>query len=269
MMALLQRLYSWSTFPVGCTSAAYRDGDAMYHVRCLDWEEPGREIARATRIYDFRRAGRTWFRAVGVLGMVGLLSGVRPGAFSVSINWAPSRSLPWFLRDPTIRLREVLDDPAVRTYEQAVQALAASSLAGPVFFTVVGAAPGEAVVVECAKPRPWRVRSHLRRMDPRGGVLVQTNHYDPGGANREVNRQRQLRDLDEPDAGYSVPLRRSSRQRREAMERRLAGLRGQALADPVADLRACLDTVPVRNHATRQQMVLVPASGEIHLWCQP
>src|SRR5262245_711854 len=91
-MATLERAYSLSHLG-GCTAAVVRDPrHDMVHLRCLDWHMARQEIAGATRIFEFEKDGRLVFRAVGIAGMVGVLSGVRPGVFSATINFAPAKN---------------------------------------------------------------------------------------------------------------------------------------------------------------------------------
>ena len=71
----------------GCTAGVrWVPGPGMVHVRNLDWPLPG--MGSATRVFRFHRDGRS-FVSVGVPGQVGILSGMVPGAYSVTINWAP------------------------------------------------------------------------------------------------------------------------------------------------------------------------------------
>jgi hypothetical protein len=54
----------------------------------------------ATRLFRFHRGARK-FVSVGVPGQVGVLSGILPYAYSVTINWAPPVAFPSFnLADP-------------------------------------------------------------------------------------------------------------------------------------------------------------------------
>ena len=72
---------------LGCTAGVrWNDGLGMVHLRTLDWPLPS--ITEATRLFRFRRGSRE-FVVVGACGHVGVLSGMLPKAYSVTINWAP------------------------------------------------------------------------------------------------------------------------------------------------------------------------------------
>lgn len=71
---------------LGCTAGIhYFRGHGMVHARSMDW--PLKSCGAATRIFEFKK-GRRRFVSVGMTGMVGVLSGMVPGAYSVTINWA-------------------------------------------------------------------------------------------------------------------------------------------------------------------------------------
>jgi hypothetical protein len=82
----------------GCTAGAVRlaDGRAV-HVRNMDW--PLQPIRTATRLFRFTDGDRE-FVTVGLPGLVGALSGMVPGAYSVTINYAPPTFLPGFAFGP-------------------------------------------------------------------------------------------------------------------------------------------------------------------------
>src|SRR5262249_11691855 len=118
----------------GCTAGLrWVEGQGMVHVRTLDWPLPS--MAQATRLFRFRRGQRD-FVSVGVPGQVGILSGMLPGAYSVTINWAPPAAMPNFDFGPCFFLREVFEKHD--TYASAVQALTKTQLSTSVFFTVCG-----------------------------------------------------------------------------------------------------------------------------------
>src|SRR5262249_29628512 len=68
---------------LGCTTGIrWVEGLGLVHVRNLDW--PLDRMGAATRIFRFRRRERE-FLVVGVPGHVGILSGMLPRAYSVTI----------------------------------------------------------------------------------------------------------------------------------------------------------------------------------------
>src|SRR5262249_31060972 len=128
----------------GCTAGVrWADGVGMVHVRTLDWPLPA--MGEATRLFRFRRGARE-FVSVGVPGQVSVLSGMVPGPYSVTINWAPPAAPPSFELGPASLLRNTLE--GCDGYEAAVEALRRTPLSTSVFFTVCGTERGQACVIE-------------------------------------------------------------------------------------------------------------------------
>src|SRR5262245_214606 len=150
----------------GCT-AGVRDveGLGMVHVRNLDW--PLESMGEATRVFRFRRGSRE-FVTVGVPGQVGVLSGMVPGAYSATINWAPPAAFPSFEFGPTFLLRDTLE--TCDSYDAAFQRLERTVLSTSVFFTLCGTEKDQACVIE-RTPRAAAVRHQ------RGPTVVQANHH--------------------------------------------------------------------------------------------
>ncbi len=150
----------------GCTAGMrWFDGPGMVHVRTLDW--PLVTMGHATRRFRFRRGARE-FVAVGVPGHVGVLSGMLPGVYSVTINWAPPAAFPTFEFGPTFLLRDVLE--TCDTFDAAVERFTRTPLSTSVFFTVCGTQKDQACVIERTQ-RDAAVRTMA------GPVLVQANHH--------------------------------------------------------------------------------------------
>jgi acyl-CoA:6-aminopenicillanic acid acyl transferase len=261
IMAALQRVYTLSHF--GCTAAVFRHPDhGMVHVRCLDWEVLRPAIIQATRLFDFQSGGKTVFVAVGVAGMVGVLSGIRPGKYSITINWAQSRSaiVPWARQDPTLLVRHVLE--TCDSYEDAVRQLADTEVGAPVYYMVCGAKDGEGCVIEVAHLGLFRQQENIRRLDGERQRLVQTNHYGESGALKGQNKKQPR----PPHPKWEEEsLEVSSRERRHVMEASIAGTvaqRNVSLAQLVESVRI----PPVQNVHTVQQMVLHPRSGQVRIW---
>ena len=148
---------------VGCSAGVKKIGRQLVHVRNLDWDLP--HIGEGTRILKFVNGARE-FVSVGLLGYVGVLSGMLPGAYSVTLNWAPPSKIPGLSWGPSFLLRYVLEN--CNTYEEAVKELSTSPLATSVFYMVCGV--DEACVIERTKNS-----FEIRKLN--AGVLVQTNHF--------------------------------------------------------------------------------------------
>ncbi|MFL5328508.1 MAG: C45 family autoproteolytic acyltransferase/hydrolase [Gemmataceae bacterium] len=231
--------------PFGCTAGVRMvDGLGLVHVRNLDWPLAG--LGDATCLFRFQRGQRS-FVVVGVPGQVGVLSGMLPGAYSVTINWAPPAGNPGLRFGPTFLVRDTLETH--NTYEAAVGALQKTSVAASVFFTVCGTEPGQACVIE-RTPRSAHVR-------PLEHVLAQANHHV--GEKFSANNA-DLDDVKEDEQEFS---REGSAARADSMTCALGGLTNAGTLEQAAQI---LDAEPVRNKFTCQQMAFCPRTGDVRVW---
>jgi hypothetical protein len=155
---LLNGSYQW-----GCTALAREEGGAPWLARTLDWPFPG--LGRHAEVARMRGPAGEYF-SVTWPGYVGVLSAMAPGRFAASINQAPlwrRTRRPW-LRFFDIaanaintwrRVRHIPPDQLLRvvfeecaTFEEARRRLETTPIARPVIYTLAGARPGEACVIE-------------------------------------------------------------------------------------------------------------------------
>jgi hypothetical protein len=232
--------------PFGCTAGVrWIEGVGMVQVRSLDW--PLATMGAATRLFRLRRGARQ-FVAVGVPGQVGVLSGMVPQAYSVTINWAPPAAFPSFDFGPAFLLRDTLETCA--NYESAVRTLTQTPLSTSVFFTVCGTASDQACVIERTQ-RDAVVRPIA------GPVLVQANHHVAG---RFVKNNQDILEGEGDDDLFSLA---GSGKRAATLSRALAELPAACTPDAAANV---LNTEGVLNRDTCQQMVFCPGSGEVKVW---
>lgn len=244
-LTLLNCSYELSQF--GCTSGVrWIKGLGMVHVRSMDWDIKG--IGDATRLYRFK-SGDHEFLSVGVLGLVGVLSGMVPGEYSATINWAPSSHWPSIRKfGPLFLLREVLTD--CPTYDEAVYALKHTDLSAPVFYTICGTRKGQACVIE-RRPHEAAIRKIKE------SVLVQANHH----VARKFKPYNKVMDDAENDDEYS--RLEYSEERSNTMKKQLA--KADA-AKTLVQAAGCLKVDPVRNEDSEQQMAFCPKTGEVKIW---
>jgi hypothetical protein len=229
----------------GCTAGVrWVDGLGMIHVRSLDW--PLVTMGAATRRMRFRRGARE-FLSVGVPGHVGVLSGMLPQAYSVTINWAPPVAFPCFEFGPAFLLRDTLE--SCDSYDAAVRTLTETPLSTSVFFTICGTNKDEACVIERTQ------REVVRPLA--GSVLVQANHHV---ARRFVKNNEDIREGEGNDDVFSLA---GSSVRADSLSRALTALPVSCTLDAVADT---LNRAPVLNQDTCQQMVFCPCIGEVSVW---
>jgi hypothetical protein len=233
--------------PFGCTAGVHcAEGLGPVHVRNLDWPLAG--LGDATCLFRFRRGQRT-FLVVGVPGQVGVLSGMLPGAYSATINWAPPARNPTFrFFGPAFLLRDTLDTR--NSYDTAVEALRETPVSASVFFTVCGTRAGQACVIERT-----RRSAVVRPLD--GPVVVQANHHV--GARFAANNA----DLDDVEPDEQEFSREGSAARAEALAQALGAASEPATLEEAARV---LDVGPVLNKFTCQQMVFCPRTGDMRVW---
>jgi hypothetical protein len=232
--------------PFGCTAGVrWTEGLGLIHVRNLDWPLAG--LGDATCLFRFRRGERE-FLVVGAPGQVGVLSGMLPGAYSVTINWAPPAGAPTFRFGPVFLLRDTLQTR--NNYAAAVGTLRKTPVSASVFFTVCGTEAGQACVIE-RTPRSAVVRP----LD--GPALVQANHHV--GARFAANNA-DLDDVEEDEQEFS---RTGSAARANALTQALTSA-GRPIA--LQEAACVLDTPLVLNKFTAQQMAFCPRTGEVRVW---
>jgi len=149
----------------GCsTRLISRKGEGPLHLRTLDWALPSiRDTIRTIRFVD----GTDEFFSVGPLGFVGVLTGFRPGAYSVSLNYAPPTGVRTGF-GPAFLLRHALEQH--RSFTAAAGTLRDTHLIVPAFFALAGASEQQALYVERT---PRRVATYR----PGATGKAMTNHY--------------------------------------------------------------------------------------------
>lgn len=181
-MAFVQRAYTWAH--IGCSTMCTWDQERQENVcmRSLDWQGAP-VLSKVTRIFDFignNADGSDSFTSVGVVGMLGVLTGMKPG-FSAAINYAP-----WYKSsldkdmDPTFKLRKLLQNPSINSFEKALGAIENWEVSSPVFLTLCGGEKDQACVVEIGHKDKTSTRYS------QNGLLVQTNNFDANGAFKDV-----------------------------------------------------------------------------------
>ncbi|MEG3641218.1 hypothetical protein [Magnetococcus sp. PR-3] len=270
-MALAQRAYVVAHAPgAACSTSVVWDQTAQQNIcmRSLDWAG-ARQLGQATRLYQFvDRHGTNRFQAVGNIGMVGLLTAIKPG-LCAAINYAPWTV--WGIEqglDPLLLLRQLFEDPNVVDYHSALDTLLAWPVSSPVYVTLCGVEKDQACVVEFG----LKGMRHVRQSQ--AGLLVQTNHFDPETSpfvDKNIDmpphpvfkdllkmRQRPIEDW------YASDLLPSSAKRRQLLEQGLRPFNGDAqqLREKLASLYA---TPPVWNYETAYHALMIPENGTLQV----
>lgn len=146
-------------FEWGCTSGAWRSGNAISMLRVLDWPFPSLGEHVVVALQD-GEAGE--FYNITWPGLSGMFTGMAPSRFSAALNQAPMRKHKrgyvgdWLVNrklaykqdgiPPAHLLRQVFE--TADSYELAKLMLIKTPIAIPAIFILAGTKPGEGCVIE-------------------------------------------------------------------------------------------------------------------------
>lgn len=194
-LVILQLVYEASSC---CTSIVVPGPDGIpRHIRTMDW---GMDLlADLTIEIEFIKGGRTLFITTTWAGYVGVLTGIKPSSFSVSVNfriigdsmWTNIKKAATSCWPIGFLLREVFE--TAPDFDTAVKWLSNSKLIAPCYFTVCGTQVGEGCLLTRNRDdveQKWELASK--------GPIVQTNidHWN---------------DNDDDDILYSIERRSRAR----------------------------------------------------------
>jgi len=157
--------------PYACTSFAFTGSDGTpWHARNLDWWSDGRLLASESVLLDYQTSSGAKFSVLGWPGMVGAFTGIRKGAFTVSLNTVLSEEkLTMGLPLPML-IRQVLEECS--NYAEAVKQLSETKTLSDGLLMVTGTKAGEMVVIERTPSQ------YALRYADKTGLLVATNSYE-------------------------------------------------------------------------------------------
>ena len=236
--------FTWGGGPFGCTSVSFwQPGVGMVHGRNLDW--PLIAIRKHTIIIHFDGESGP-FSAVTMPGFVGVLSGVAPGRFSVSLNANEDRLSSW---KPNFRgwcsnllLRYVLQ--YCENFSDALELISSEPAFAPFFVQLTGTRKGEAAVIA---------------VEPSGNNSVYEMGSFPLGVSNHYPDNEEYEDecWEENQYEYSTDsLKRYQKAVSSANACRARTLRGCS---------SVMREKPVYNPMSFHSMVMHPKSGEIIL----
>lgn len=137
----------------------------LVHGRNLDWDM--KSLGDSTVVYHFV-GGPLEYMAISFPGLVGVVNGMGPGRFSVTLNRATPQGRPTLDWGPQVLVRYVLE--TARDFNQALELLASTPLRTPGLFTLASADGEHACVIE-------RTRKEYAIREFDGSPLVATSHY--------------------------------------------------------------------------------------------
>ncbi len=186
-----------------CTSVVVQGPRHPIHIRTMDWDLP--ELKALTINVVYKSRGRIVFRGTTWAGYIGILTGMKPRSFSVSINYRRTRQCsesPAMAFSKNIYrciagywpigylVREVLTSQ--KCYSDAVIEFQNSELIAPTYITICGTKKHEGAII--TRDRSAGVRAtdnHITRLVD--GNLVQANmdHHRDEEMTDEVFRNRE------------------------------------------------------------------------------
>ncbi|CAO4368341.1 unnamed protein product [Caenorhabditis nigoni] len=189
-------------FGLGCTSiVAQNEKGDIFHGRNLDYDMTGL-LKNITVHVDFMKNGSILYSGVTFALYNGILTGQRPGAYSVSLNARYSGAYidnilmeiyTKFKRPVSFFIRDVLEHQ--ESYADAVDALSNTHLFSPSYIIVAGTKKNEGVVI--SRNRWSAANVYQLNMDANQWFLVETNYdnWKKQGDNRRITAIQKLKEI--------------------------------------------------------------------------
>jgi len=223
-----------------CTSIVARDiYGRLYHGRNLDFNLAP-VLRNITLNVDFYKDNKLLYKGTTYAGYVGLLTGMRPGAFSISADERDTGYL-WenlletlFVPGTTCASFLIRDTLETKTnFNEAVKHLSETQIAAPIYIIVGGIKPNEGMVI--TRDRMWT--ANFWQLDEDRWFEVETN-YD-----------------------HWVPAKDPRRHAAEAIIEKI-GNKTMSLSG----IMEALSTPPVVNSQTTYTTLMMPANGNYTTW---
>lgn len=138
--------YDIVKYAFACTAFAYYQEGAIWHARNLDWWTENEALKKHTKIFNFSKKGKTVFQSVGWVGYAGVLSGMKPDCFSITLNAIVSDEAPNLAKPVSFLLREVLEGNY--SFDSAKQLLEKTPIVCDCLLLLAGTKKNELVVIE-------------------------------------------------------------------------------------------------------------------------
>ncbi|MFI1770639.1 C45 family autoproteolytic acyltransferase/hydolase [Thalassobellus citreus] len=228
--------YDALKFVFGCTAFCVTNKAEKLHARNLDWWTENNILGQYSKVFDFEMNGKVIYSLVSWPGFVGALSGVKKGAFSITLNAVLSNESPQFAIPITFLIRDVLENAS--SFDEAVKILSETPIASDCLLMIVGCNKNENVVIE-RTPTKYTIRK------PIDNSLIVTNEY------LTLTENKLTKD--------TLQLTASGR------HNRVKDLLDDETPVRETDYFNILSDKKVKMDITVQQMILNPKTGEIHL----
>ncbi|XP_070581979.1 N-acylethanolamine-hydrolyzing acid amidase-like [Ptychodera flava] len=185
-LVALNIIYDISAF---CTSIVAQDSNGViWHGRNLDYQFVD-VLRNITLIYDAQKNGETVYTATTFLGYTGVLTGMKPNGFTVSVDQRNTGSIidnlielvSALLQDKSYFVSFLVRDTLLyhKYFHDAVESLAYTEIVASVYYIVGGVGPGEGAVITRNRKSAqdvWFIDTDQNRW-----FLVETNydHWKP------------------------------------------------------------------------------------------
>ncbi|XP_038059474.1 N-acylethanolamine-hydrolyzing acid amidase-like isoform X2 [Patiria miniata] len=160
---VLYNLFYDITLSGGCTSIVAQDSKGnIWHARNWDYYFPA-TLRNWTVVVDFQSHGKTLYTATSFIGQVGVFTGQRPNAFTVSLNERDEGTilddmiqiLKALISDKTVftsfQIRDALSRNDTATFDSALQRLAYHPETAPNYYIIGGVKSTEGAVITRAR----------------------------------------------------------------------------------------------------------------------
>lgn len=196
-LVLLQLVYEAST---ACTSVVVSDSkETPHHIRTMDWDMDFMKLDPFTIEIDFQKGGKTCFVCTSWAGYVGVLTGMKPFGWSVSVNFRATVGGSFWTNVQKafgggwpvgFLVRDALEYE--NTFSEAKARLTDSVLIAPCYLTMAGTLEKEGALLT----RSVKVTENPLVLDNEKGFLVQANmdHWTEE-ENQDIMDSRERRNL--------------------------------------------------------------------------
>lgn len=152
----------------GCTSLVVESLDGPIHLHCLDWDAARNTIKKYLKFFRFvNESSNTIIYSIGWPGFIGILWGMKKGAFSITLNavWSEDQVINYYPLG--ILIRDILIN--VDNYYEVIKQLNKINLSCDCILTVSGIKNKQFAIVERTPTRVAIIKDDK--------YILATNHY--------------------------------------------------------------------------------------------
>ncbi|MEO1160553.1 MAG: C45 family peptidase, partial [Pseudomonadota bacterium] len=168
LLLLCNAYYDMVSALIGCTAFAVDTPDGPLHARNLDWWTENRLLNETSMACRFTGAPAGEFISIGWPGYLGVLSGMAPGRFAITLNAVLSEEAAQIALPVAFQIRKTFEE--AETFDDAVERLSQAVIPGNCLLLVSGIGSGEMLVIERTP-----TRSAIRQAE--AGRVIVANEY--------------------------------------------------------------------------------------------